>query len=302
MSDKTVRTMALVVNSQSGSSDIDLSEISDLLTEGGVTVTQVEVTEDALAVPDLARRAAETAEVVAIGGGDGTLSLSLPVFVETGRMLGVLPLGTANDLARSLDIPDDPVAAARVLLSGKARRIDLGEINGRLFCNAVSVGFPADLANQHAPARKKWLGVLEYPLLWARTIRAWKPLNVTLDHDGETERIDSVFMLTVMNGRYHGRGMTVDEAAQIDDGVFKVYCVEYVEKWKLLATFLSLQRGRLSRERHTKLFRARTVEIFGDRPLPVNIDGDVSDETPAELRILPKAITAITPRAPTGLG
>src|SRR5690606_36895097 len=101
----------------------------------------------------LVRRAAESAEIVVIGGGDGTLSSTLPVFMETGRTMGVLPLGTANDLARSLEIPLDPLLAAEMLATGDVKRIDLGEVNGRPFCNAVSVGFPAQVAGAED---RKW--------------------------------------------------------------------------------------------------------------------------------------------------
>ena len=287
--------MALVINARSGSNDADPDSIAERLTQGGLDLGSVTVADDPLHVAGLVRRAAETADIVAIGGGDGTISGALPVFMETQRTLGVLPFGTANDLARSLGIPLDPLAAADVLCTGQARRIDLGEVNGRPFCNAVSMGFSAEVAGNHDPRRKKWIGALEYPLLWVKAARAFEPFTVTLGHDGIETRLDSVFMLTLMNGRYHGRGMAVDAAARIDDGLLKIYCIEMVDTWKLLMIFLSLQRGRLPRERYTRLFRAQSAEISGGRPLPLDVDGDIAGESPARIRVLPAAISVMVP-------
>lgn len=290
-----VRRGALVVNNLSGPGGADVGAIVQRLTDGGIHVLSVDITDDPAEITRLARRAAETADIVVIGGGDGTVSSTLPVFLETNRTLGVLPLGTANDLARSLEIPLDPLDAADMLVTGQVRRVDLGEVNGRPFCNAVSVGFSAEVAGAEIRERKKWLGTLEYPLSWMKAAREFEPFAVTLAHDAGGTRFDSVFMLTVMNGRYHGRGMSVDEQAQIDDGLLKIYCVEFVSRWKLLLVFLSLQRGRLPREAHTSLLRARQVEIAGRRPMPLDVDGDILAETPATIRVLPAAISVIVP-------
>lgn len=294
--EEKARRVALVVNSLSGQGSADMGAIVRRMTDGGIDILSVDATDDPAEIMHLARRAAEIADIVVIGGGDGTVSSTLPVFMETNRTLGVLPLGTANDLARSLAIPLDPLDAADVLVTGQVRRIDLGEVNGRPFCNAVSVGFSAEVAVAEVRERKKWLGALEYPLSWMKAAREFEPFAVTLEHDAGGRRFDSVFMLTVMNGRYHGRGMSVDEQAQIDDGLLKIYCVEFVSRWKLLLVFLSLQRGRLRRDGHTSLLRARHVEISGRRPMPLDVDGDVLAETPATIRVLPAAISVMVPR------
>ena len=81
-----------------------------------------------------------------IGGGDGTLNIAAPGLLNTGMTFGILPLGTANDLARTLGIPADPVDAARIIVAGATRRLDVGEVNGHLFFNVASVGFSATLA------------------------------------------------------------------------------------------------------------------------------------------------------------
>ena len=89
---------------------------------------------------DAVRVFAGEVDLVIAGGGDGTLTGAVDGLVETGLPLGILPLGTANDLARTIDLPLDPVAAADVIVAGHQRRIDLGWVNGTPFFNVASIG------------------------------------------------------------------------------------------------------------------------------------------------------------------
>src|ERR671926_181555 len=89
---------------------------------------------------DLLRERGRAFDLVMLGGGDGTMNAAASALVEIGRPLAVLPLGTGNDLARTLGIPLDPLAAAEVAAAGRTRRIDLGLVNGRPFFNVACVG------------------------------------------------------------------------------------------------------------------------------------------------------------------
>ena len=293
--DAKTRRIAVVVNRRSGSADIDLDALVERMRGDGAEIVSVAAAEDPSGLDGLLRDAADAADTIALGGGDGTISAALDLFRETGRTLGILPLGTANDLARSLGIPLDPLEAADIVRTGTPRRIDLGDINGRLFCNAVSLGFPVALARHQDSDRKKWLGLLAYPLLWLEADREYEPLRLTLRHDGTETTLDNVFTLTVMNGRYHGGGLSVDDVSQIDDGMLKIYCLRELGKWRLLRALVSLKRGRLFRESGTLLVRAGEVRIASGRTLSINVDGDVSAETPAGITVLPGAIEAIAP-------
>jgi diacylglycerol kinase (ATP) len=287
--------VAIVVNSLSGSADIDLDALVTRIRNNGSNVVSVEGVEDPSNLSDQVRRAAAQAETVVIGGGDGTISQSLAIIKETGRTLGVLPLGTANDFARSLGIPHDPDEAADIIPLGARRSIDLGEVNGQLFCNSVSIGFPVEVAASHERSWKKLLGLFSYPIAWTKAVVRFRSFDVVLRNDGQENALGSLFALTVMNGRYHGGGLTVDEEAQIDDGLLKIYSIEAVSKWKLIAYFLSLKIGKLLRDRHTNVLRAASVEISSRKPKPINIDGDIREKTPASVRVIPDAIDVIVP-------
>lgn len=290
----------MVFNRQSGTGSAEAEDVVAAMREAGAEIVSVDAPERPTEITDLARRAAADAEVLVIGGGDGTISHTLPVFVETGRTLGVLPMGTANDLARSLGIPLDPVEAARVIATGAIRSIDLGEINGRPFCNAVSIGFPVDVAAYHHRDWKRFLGVFAYPVAWMRAAWSFRPFDVTVRTDEGEFRLKSMFTLTVMNGRYHGGGLAVDEQSAIDDGVLKVYGIEAVSGWRLLRSFATLKLGKLKRDRHTIMFRARHVEITGGRTRRINVDGDLAGRTPAEIRVMPGVVRAVVPVSERG--
>ena len=96
-------------------------------------------------VSDLIRSHASL-DLAIVGGGDGTLNSAAAGLVETGMPLGVIPLGTANDFARTVGIPLDPLKAAELIVSGAPPDIDLGEVNGHFFFNVASIGFSAELA------------------------------------------------------------------------------------------------------------------------------------------------------------
>ena len=89
---------------------------------------------------ELLKEHGPAANRIAIGGGDGTISEALPQLLRLGKPVGVLPLGTANDFARTLELPSDPVQALQTAVSGRERKIDVGLVNGYPYVNVASVG------------------------------------------------------------------------------------------------------------------------------------------------------------------
>lgn len=122
--------LLLVVNRRSRRGTTAAETAADLLGRSGLRVV-TKACEDATALPGLIRDMAPTIDRVVIGGGDGSLNAAIPGLLDTGLPLGILPLGTANDLARTLGIPAELEAAAKIIAEGQVRRIDVGEVNGR---------------------------------------------------------------------------------------------------------------------------------------------------------------------------
>ena len=233
-------------------------------------------------------------DLVVIGGGDGSLNAAAKGLMETGMPLAILPLGTANDFARTVGIPADPVEAARQIATYKVHPIDLGDVNGHLYFNVASIGFSAELAQQlSADAKKKW-GKLGYGIVAARILMRSELFTAYLEHDGITEKIKTL-QVSVGNGKFYGGGMAVEKDAAIDDGKLDFYSLEVDHWWHLLRLLPSLRRGTQSKWNDVRAFPTTEVIIRTKKPRAVNTDGELSTWTPAHFKLHRQAINALIP-------
>jgi len=231
---------------------------------------------------------------VVIGGGDGTLNAAIPGLLRAGLPFGILPLGTANDLARSLGIPVALDGAAQVIATAEPRPLDLGEVNGHGYFNVASIGFSAELAAElKAEAKQRW-GRLGYGVAALSLLRRARPFTATLIHDGRTQRVRTV-QVSVGNGKHYGGGMTVAEDARPDDGVLDVYSLEVTHWWQLVALLPWLRRGTQGQWRDVRAFRTTALELRTRKPRPVNTDGELTTHTPAVFRLRPAALRVFAP-------
>ncbi|CUU43842.1 lipid kinase [Blastochloris viridis] len=231
---------------------------------------------------------------VAIAGGDGTLNSAAAGLVATGLPLGILPFGTANDLANTLGIPEDPAEAARVIARGHTRRIDLGEVNGCYFFNVASVGLAAELTRQLTGERKRRWGRLAYPLTALRALFDMRPFHADVVTPAERTRVLTL-QITVGNGRHYGGGMTVAEAAEIDDGQLDLFSLELRSPWLLVRMLADLRRGSHGSWREVRVSRGAGFEIRTRRSRQVSCDGELITTTPARFRVRPAAVTVYAP-------
>jgi diacylglycerol kinase (ATP) len=250
-------------------------------------------------IGDLIRDKADQRDLVIIGGGDGTLNASAKALVDTQLPLGVLPLGTANDFARTIGLPADPLAAARLITEIEPRPIDLGEVNGHLFFNVASIGFSAELAAELSAEAKARFGKLGYAIVAARLLAKSRLFHADLEHDGTRERIRTL-QVSVGNGKHYGGGMTVEETATADDGALDFYSLEVDHWWRLLRLLPALRAGTHGRWDDVRAFRTTEVTIRTSRPRDVNTDGELTTKTPAHFRIRPKAIRVYAPPTKAG--
>lgn len=287
------RRALLIVNenARSGSQPIDAA--LDVMEAGGLTLHRAACA-PGLTTSDLIRRHAREVDLVVVGGGDGTLNAAAPALRETGLPLGILPLGTANDLARTLEIPPDPVGAAGVIAEGTRRVIDLGEVNGRPYFNVASIGFSAELAQELTAEAKRRFGTLGYALAAARLLRRMRPFRAWIEHDGVIERVRTI-QISVGNGRHYGGGLTVESSAVPDDGHFNVYSLELQHWWQLLALAPYLKRGTHGTWADVRAIRTTALTVRTRRPMAINTDGEISTRTPATFRVLPGAVTVFAP-------
>jgi YegS/Rv2252/BmrU family lipid kinase len=235
-----------------------------------------------------------TCDLVIVAGGDGTLSGAAPALVAAGKPLGVLPLGTANDLARTLGLPLDPLRAADVIAAGRTRRIDLGTANGKPFFNVASLGLAADMADTLQVGEKRALGRLAYAAAAARVLLRARQFHAHVEVGDCTLHTHS-YQIAIGNGRYHGGGVAVREDAEIDDGKLMLYSLEPGSLWKVALLAPLFRRGQHVRWDEVRTATGAAMTIRTDRPMPVNLDGDLATSTPLELGVLPEALEVFAP-------
>lgn len=233
------------------------------------------------------------ADRIVIAGGDGTISAALPALLDVRTPLAVLPLGTANDLARNLDLPaaiDDQLALAA---GGQVVLIDIGLVNGRPFLNAASIGLGAAVAALHQGDAKRWLGVLNYLRVLYLAYRRSRPFTVTITCDGATHR-DRFVHVAVVNGRFHGGGLEPTPSSSIADGTLDLYALKGGPAFQLMRVLAALRIRGAASDRLFRL-RGRELTLTTSRPRRVNVDGELTLRTPLEIGILQRALSIVVP-------
>ena len=270
-----------------------LDGIRDRLTDGGLDVT----VEPFSALPELARdivRLRQQANCIVICGGDGTVSSGAMAVMESGLPMGILPMGTANDLARTLGIPMDLSEAADVIIGGYERRIDLGSVNGHAFFNVASVGLSTQLARGLRPELKRRWGRLGYAIAASQVLLKARPFSAWITEKGETTQVKS-FQIAVGNGRHYGGGNVVEASAAIDDGYLDLYSLEMRNVWKLALMLRSFRSGTHGAWSEVRTARCVQFDIRTRIPQPINTDGEIVTATPATFRVHPEAISVYAP-------
>lgn len=220
-----------------------------------------------------------------LAGGDGSLHLAVSRLRARGALgttrIGLVPLGTGNDLARALDIPLDATDAARLVRDGKAQPLDLLlDDAGGVVVNAVHVGVGADAA-EHAGRLKPRLGLLAYPLGAVRAgVRStgWR-LRVEVDGQVLADRHRRALLVGIGNGRGIGGGTPLLPRAVADDGLLDVVVSRAVGPFARVRFGAALSSGLHLQDRDVRWTRGRTVTVSGE-PFGTNADGEVGHDIP----------------------
>jgi YegS/Rv2252/BmrU family lipid kinase len=296
----------LVVNARARNGAAELERAREALARRGVTLAAAHRVDDpALLRRTLRAELARGADKIVVGGGDGTLSCAAGLLAGTGAVLAVLPLGTANDFARSLGIPDDLSRAAAIAARGRVRRVDVGRAGRRAFLNAASVGASSAVTRRLHPELKRRAGKLAYPVAGAAALGE-RPFRARIEWDDEVLELRAL-QIVIGNGRYHGGGRIVAPRARIDDRALDLYVVAApsrrgggvrgrVRELAALAGYaLRLVRGRHVEDPRVLHAQAARVSLRTEPPLEIDVDGELDGRTPVEFRIDPGALRVLAP-------
>lgn len=284
----------LLINPQARKGQKILAQAVEILNELDFELIVVPM-KSARQLSDCVRQYGKNVDVAIVGGGDGTLNAVVDSLVEMQLPLGILPLGTANDLARTLSIPRSIPQACQAIASGRVKYIDLGWVNGKYFFNVASLGLSVSITQNLSKGIKRRWGILAYALMALRVIAQTRPFHATIKLPGSQSIAIKTIQIAVGNGRYYGGGMAVVEDAAIDDRRLDLYSLELQYWWQIFPLLWTLPKGRHSLLPWVRSLRGEEMEIYTHHPHTINTDGELTVSTPAQFRVIPHALAVFSP-------
>ncbi|HEX7120622.1 MAG TPA: YegS/Rv2252/BmrU family lipid kinase [Longimicrobiales bacterium] len=237
------------------------------------------------------------ADVVIAAGGDGTVN---EVVNGLGRIrhpprLGILPIGTANDFAAGLGLPQELEAAARVAVGGRALPVDVASVNDRLFINVSTGGFGAE-ATEHTPSEtKRLLGPLAYIVTGVREFVELHPTRARFVTDGKAFYAGDFLLFAVGNARRTGGGSVLTPRAEFGDGKLDLLVVEGMPRLDFLALLPDLRAGTHLESPGVRYTQAASIVVEATETLSVNADGEPMRARRFRYALRPRPILVMVP-------
>ena len=285
----------LIVNAKSRQGAEAFDAARDKLTAAGIHLIDAKAIKDPKRIAGAVKKAIKAAPMVVLGGGDGSLSANIDLFLGSETVFALLPLGTANSFARTLGVPLDLDGAIETIAKGDVRDVDLGCIDGDYFLNNAAIGLAPMVAETVPHGLKRRLGRLGY-LVWAGwSAASFKAFRLTVD-DGRKEHRLWATEVRIANGRFHG-GLELIESADVESGEMVVQAVQGRSLlhlgWSYASSVLKLRR----RAETVREFRGRKLRIDTKPHQRVSIDGELGPATPIVVTVAPAAVRIVAPRA-----
>ncbi|MBQ6704077.1 MAG: diacylglycerol kinase family lipid kinase [Clostridia bacterium] len=225
-------------------------------------------------------------------GGDGTLNEVAQGLVHTDSVLGVLPFGTGNDLAKALKIPTDPREALTILLLESPKAMDVGVANDRMFFNVSGFGFDVDVLLATDKYKKRFRGMIPYLLGIVHSLAHLRTLHLTIKDDGRVWDREAL-IIAVGIGTHFGGGMNVLPMSDPFDGLFDVCIVKKLGILKFIRLLPLFIKGRHAGLKEVEYFRTDHLEVTCPEHSLINYDGELSSDTPVTFRLLPGALNIL---------
>lgn len=272
--------------------------VRDVL-EGENGIFEVKATTGPASAGILAKEAVDKGyEFVFACGGDGTVNGVASQLVGTGTALGIIPAGSGNALARSLQIPSDPSGAIGLLKTGSVRNIDVGMTCGRYFFTTAGFGFEALLSKKYneGSLTKKIRGIAPYYILGLIEYLRFRPERISIEVDGKELGVAEPLLLTVANTGQWGGGAFISPGARVDDGLLDFCVVPKTGIFKTLELGYKVMKGRVESYKGFQCIRGTEAVIKGRKATYAHVDGEPFDfEGDIPVSILPSSLRVLAP-------
>ncbi len=290
--------LAVIINGSGGRASRERDDlpahVSAAFAASGVAVDPVVVPGKDL---DAAIQASGAAQVVVVGGGDGTLGSAAAQLAATGQTMAILPLGTLNHLSTDLQITADLVRAARIAVSGRTEAIDLAEVNGTVFVNNASIGLYARMVRDRE-ARKlpKWLATVPAAFTVLKGLRHRGRRAIEIEASGRRRCLVTP-LLFVGNNHYAITGADRGRRSSLQDGTLAVYVVKEQSAAGLILFALRALIGRADPSRDfVAIADVTELTVLGEGAIPVAHDGEVTAmQMPLRFKVRPRALKVRVP-------
>ncbi|MEB3312231.1 MAG: diacylglycerol kinase family protein [Snowella sp.] len=291
----------LIVNPHSGTA-VNSDLLPDLLNtfHQHDMVVEIEQTTPEEDGQQLAANAARRGvPLVIVAGGDGTIEAVVRGLINTPTTLGIIPFGTRNNLATSLNIPNNFAQAIRVLKEGQCHRIDVGKVDGYYFLEVVGIGLEATLfpwgEGVKDAAKNNYLAAVSSLWTGLSTFFQFPPHSLTLKLDGKRRQRLHTLQVNICNSPRYGVEVVPSADVQMDDGKLDIVYMKHPSKWDHLHYFLSTVSGQPLEHQQLRTYQASKIEVESFPPLEVHADGICIGHTPITLEVIPSVLPVLIP-------
>lgn len=277
----------IIYNPTSGREAIrrDLVDILDVYEEAGYETSAFATTPEPNSAMIEAKRAAKAGfDLLVAAGGDGTINEVVNGIAPLDKrpMLAIIPAGTTNDYARALSIPrEDPLAAAKVILKGKAAKMDIGQANDSYFINIAAGGSLSELTYSVPSKLKSMYGYLAYVVKGAEMLTSIKPMDIHVKYDdGEFNGKSAMFFLALTNSVGGFEQIVPD--AKLDDGKFTLLIVKTTKFAEILNLITEVLKGKHVNNPNLIYVKSEKVEVSSTKndKIMINLDGEYGGDAP----------------------
>lgn len=277
----------IIYNPTSGREAIrrDLVDILAVYEEAGYETSAYATTPEPNSAMMEAERAAKAGfDLLVAAGGDGTINEVVNGIapLDERPMLAIIPAGTTNDYARALSIPrEDPLAAAKVILKGKAAKMDIGQANDSYFINIAAGGSLSELTYSVPSKLKSMYGYLAYVVKGAEMLTSIKPMDIHVKYDdGEFNGKSAMFFLALTNSVGGFEQIVPD--AKLDDGKFTLLIVKTTKFAEILNLITEVLKGKHVNNPNLIYVKSEKVEVASTKndKIMINLDGEYGGDAP----------------------
>lgn len=245
---------------------------------------------------ELAREAVEKEfDIVISVGGDGTINEVARGLLGSNVNLGIIPLGSGNGLARSLDISMNQRDAINNLIHGEVIRIDTCSINGNPFFCTTGMGFDAEVSQRFAKASKR--GPITYAINMIKEYINYKPEKYIITIDEKKKIETKAFVIAVANASQYGNDAYIAPKASLTDGLLDLIILEPFSVLQMPKVVFQLFTKKLEKNIHQTSIKAQKIIIERKKNGCIHLDGDPRQmPSKLEIGIIPKSLNVIIPK------